>query len=29
MAQFDVVIHRVKAKKLPDVDDEFAVPDGL
>ena len=24
MAQFDVVIHEIKAKKLPDVDDEFA-----
>jgi trigger factor len=24
MAQFDVVVHEIKAKKLPDVDDEFA-----
>ena len=29
MAQFDVVIHEIKAKKLPEVDDEFAVADGL
>jgi trigger factor len=29
MAQFDVVIHEIKAKKLPDVDDEFAAQMGF
>ena len=28
-AQFDVAVHEIKAKKLPEVDDEFAVADGL